>query len=81
MSSTDTSVTPSKPFASSMTIQGLVVMAVSAFAPMLANLFHVQVGDINNVTSATITAVSAIAGLVGLVMGIVGRMRAVHVLT
>ena len=74
---TDTSQVPaSKPFATSLTIQGTVVMLISAFAPILAGIFHVQVGDINSVASEAVTAISAVTALVGGVMAIIGRMRA-----
>ena len=74
---TDTGTeTPSKPFATSLTIQGTAVMLIGVLAPTLAGLFHVEAGDVTTIGGEIVTAVSAVAGLVGGIMAVVGRMRA-----
>lgn len=64
-----TQVTASKPFASSLTIQGLVVTLVGAFAPQIAAWLHIDAGDVT-------TIVGDVATLIGVVLAVIGRMRA-----
>ena len=64
-----TQVTPSKPFATSLTIQGIVVSLIGAFIPNIAALLHIQVGDITPIVSAAVA-------LIGAVLAVIGRMRA-----
>lgn len=66
-------VTPSKPFASSLTIQGIVVGLVGAFAPNIAAVLHIQAGDVTNIVSMAVS-------LIGAVMAVIGRMRATQAL-
>lgn len=68
MSSSDP-VTPSKPIASSLTIQGIVVTLIGAFTPLIAKALNIPDDQIT-------TLVSAAVALIGGIMGIVGRLRA-----
>ena len=66
----DTSgVTPSKPFATSLTIQGIFVSLIGAFTPQIASLLHIQTGDVTQLVAAAAT-------LIGAVLAVIGRMKA-----
>lgn len=68
-----TQITPSKPFATSLTIQGLAVTLVGAFAPQIAAALHIQAGDVTTIVGDVVT-------LIGAILAVVGRMRASTVL-
>lgn len=62
---------PSKPVATSLTIQGIVVALIGAFTPMIAKALHLPDDQMTTLVAAVVT-------VVGGIMGIVGRLRAVQ---
>jgi hypothetical protein len=67
MSMNDT--TDSKPWWTSTTIQGGIISFLSAAAPIITNVLHIDIGDPAKLVSAAFT-------LIGFVMVIVGRGKA-----
>lgn len=71
---TDTAqISASKPVATSLTLQGIVVGLIGAFAPQIAAALHIQAGDVTTIVGDAVT-------LIGAIMAIIGRLRASTVL-
>jgi hypothetical protein len=66
----------SKPALQSTTIQGILVMLASTFAPQIAKLLHLSTPDLQTLVDQ-IAQLIQLGGIVaGAIMGIVGRFTA-----